>query len=47
MLGMLGDSLPSDYIRRVTTRNFVRITSPTQTLAVNSRVGEWTCKNKS
>ena len=47
MLGMLGDSLSSDYIRRVTTMNVVRITSPAQTLSANSRGGEWTCKNHS
>ena len=47
MLGMFGDSLSGDYVRRVTTMNLVRITSPAQTLFTNSRDGEGTCENKS
>ena len=47
MLGTFGDLLSSDYVRRVTTVDLVRIPSSAQTLFTNSGGGEWTCKNKS
>ena len=46
-LSVFGDSLSSNYIRRVAARNMVRITSPAQPLFTDSRVGERTCKDKS
>lgn len=44
---MLGNSLSSNDVRRIAARNFGTVTTPAQPLPVESRAGEWTCKNKS